>query len=59
MVVSGFGPGSDRLRDIEASARAEISIGRGSFPAAFRVVSVDEAPAVLADDERRTAWLLP
>ncbi len=31
MVVSGFGPGSDWLRNIRSDGRAEISTGRESF----------------------------
>jgi deazaflavin-dependent oxidoreductase (nitroreductase family) len=59
MVVSGFGPGSDWFRNIKANARAEISIGRESFPASFRVLSVDEATAVLADYEWRNRLAAP
>ncbi|MGA8044630.1 MAG: nitroreductase family deazaflavin-dependent oxidoreductase [Dermatophilaceae bacterium] len=59
MVVSGFGPGSDWLRNIQANGSAEISIGRESFPASFRMVPVDEATAILADYERRNRLAAP
>lgn len=59
MVVSGFGPGSDWLRNIRANGRAEVSTGRESFTAAFRVVPVDDAIAVLADYERRNRVAAP
>jgi deazaflavin-dependent oxidoreductase (nitroreductase family) len=59
MVVSGFGPGSDWLRNIRANGRAEISIGRESFAASFRMVPVDEATTVLGDYERRNRHAAP
>lgn len=59
MVVSGFGPGSDWLRNIQANGRVEISIGRESFPASFRMVPVEEATTVLADFERRNRVAAP
>ncbi|MFN2345968.1 MAG: nitroreductase family deazaflavin-dependent oxidoreductase [Dermatophilaceae bacterium] len=59
MVVSGFGPGSDWLRNIRANGRAEISIGRESFPASFRMAPVEEATEILADYERRNRLAAP
>ena len=38
MVVSGFGPGSDWLRNIRSNGASEISTGRESFDASFRLV---------------------
>jgi len=32
-VMSGFGPGADWLRNVQANGRAEVSIGRSSFTA--------------------------
>src|SRR5665811_1543615 len=51
-VLSGFGHGSDWLRNIQANGRAEVSIGRSSFTATYRVVPVEEAMAVFAAYER-------
>lgn len=59
MVVSGFGPRADWLRNLQANGRAEISIGRDSYPASFRTVPSDEATAVFADYERRNRWAAP
>ncbi len=59
MVVSGFGRGSDWLCNIQANGRAEISIGRDSFPASFRMVPVDEATRILADYEWRNRLAAP
>ena len=58
-VMSGFGPGSDWLRNLQANGRAEISIGRESFPASFRMVPVDEAVRIIADYERRNRLAAP
>ncbi len=59
MVVSGFGPRSDWLRNIQANGRAEISIGRESFAASFRMAPAEEAITVLADYERRNRLAAP
>lgn len=59
VVVSGFGPGSDWLRNIRANGRAEITIGRDSFPASCRMVPLEEATGILADYERRNRLAAP
>ena len=59
MVVSGLGPSSDWLRNIQANGRAEISIGRESFPASFRMAPIDEAMRIFADYERRNRLAAP
>jgi len=58
-VVSGFGPGSDWLRNIQANGQAEITIGRTSFPASFRMVPVEEATRILDGYERRNRLAAP
>ena len=58
-VMSGFGHGSDWLRNIQANGRAEVNIGRSSFPATYRVVPIEEAIAVFADYERRNRFAAP
>lgn len=58
-VLSGFGHGSDWLRNIQANGRGEVSIGRSSFPATYRVVPIEEAIAVFADYERRNRFAAP
>ena len=42
-IMSGFGPGADWLRNVQANGRAEVSIGRSSFTATHRMVRVEEA----------------
>lgn len=59
MVMSGFGRGADWLRNIQANGRAEVSIGRTSFRATYRMVPVEEALAVFADYERRNRFAAP
>lgn len=51
--------GSDWLRNIQANGQAEISIGRDSFLASFRMVPVEEATRILADYERRNRLAAP
>lgn len=58
-VMSGFGPRADWLRNVQANGRAEVSIGRSSFQATFRMVSIDEAMAAFAAYERRNRLAAP
>lgn len=58
-VISGFGPEADWLRNVLANGRAEVSIGRSSFPATCRVLPIEEAVAVFADYERRNRLAAP
>jgi deazaflavin-dependent oxidoreductase (nitroreductase family) len=58
-VVSGFGPRADWLRNLEAAGRAELDFGHGPRPAAYRILSVDEAAAAYADYERRNRLIRP
>jgi deazaflavin-dependent oxidoreductase (nitroreductase family) len=58
-VVSGFGPRADWLRNLEAAGRAELDFGRGPRPAAYRILSVDDAVAVYAEYERRNRLIRP
>jgi deazaflavin-dependent oxidoreductase (nitroreductase family) len=59
VVVSGFGPDADWLRNIESGGPAEITVGRSCAPAEHRRLEVDEAAAVLADYERRNRAIRP
>ncbi|MEP7191824.1 MAG: nitroreductase family deazaflavin-dependent oxidoreductase [Actinomycetota bacterium] len=58
-VLSGFGPGADWLRNVQANDQAEISIGRSSFTATHRMVPVEEAMATFAAYERRNRLVSP
>ena len=58
-VMSGFGPGADWLRNVQANGRAEVSIGRSCFTATHRVIPVEEAMAVFAAYERRNRLVSP
>ncbi len=53
VVMSGFGRGSDWLRNIEANHQEEVTIGSQHFVAAHRFLGEDEALAVLRGYERR------
>ena len=57
--MSGFGPGADWLRNVQANGRAEVSIGRSSFTATHRMVRVEEAMAVFAAYQRRNRLVSP
>jgi deazaflavin-dependent oxidoreductase (nitroreductase family) len=58
-VMSGFEPGADWLRNVQANDQAEISVGRSSFTATHRMVPVEEAVAVFAAYERRNRLASP
>jgi deazaflavin-dependent oxidoreductase (nitroreductase family) len=58
-VMSGFGPGADWLRNVQANGQAEVSIGRSSFTATHRTFPVEEAMAVFAAYERRNRLASP
>jgi deazaflavin-dependent oxidoreductase (nitroreductase family) len=58
-VMSGFGPGADWLRNVQANGRAEVSLGRTWFTATHRMVRVEEAMAVFAAYERRNRLASP
>lgn len=58
-VVRGFGPGTDWFRNLEANGRAEVSIARQRYLAEHRILSADEAVAVLAAYERRNRLIAP
>ena len=53
VVMSGFGRGSDWLRNIEANHQEEVTIGSQHFVATHRFLGEDEAVAVVSGYERR------
>ena len=53
VVMSGFGRGSNWLRNIEANHREEVTIGSQHFVAAHRFLSEDEAINVVRGYEQR------
>ncbi len=57
--MSGFGPGADWLRNIEANGQLEVSIGRSTFPATYRLLEVEESVRVFAEYERRNIVVRP
>lgn len=59
VVVAGFGPRSDWLRNIEAGGPLEVTVGRSRFGAAHRRLDFAEAESVLADYERRNRMITP
>jgi deazaflavin-dependent oxidoreductase (nitroreductase family) len=58
-VVSGFGPRSDWLRNLDAGSPATVTVGRRCFPAEHRRLNEAEAVAVIADYERRNRLIRP
>ncbi len=59
IVMSGFGPGAQWLRNVDAGGGAEIQIGRERWSARMRRLATEEAVAVLADYERRNRLIAP
>jgi deazaflavin-dependent oxidoreductase (nitroreductase family) len=60
VVMSGWGRGANWFRNVEAGGAVEIAIGRERWPRPeHRVLSDDEAAAVLAGYERRNRLAAP
>jgi deazaflavin-dependent oxidoreductase (nitroreductase family) len=57
IVMSGFGPGAQWLRNLEAGGDPEVTIARRHFAADYRLLGVDEATRVLTGYLRRH-WLI-
>jgi len=58
-VVSGFGPRSDWLRNLDAGGPPTVTVGRLFFPTDHRRLNKAEALVVLADYERRNRLIRP
>jgi deazaflavin-dependent oxidoreductase (nitroreductase family) len=59
VVISGFGPRADWLRNLDAGGPAGVTVGRVTFAAQHHVLEADTAVAVLADYERRNRLARP
>jgi deazaflavin-dependent oxidoreductase (nitroreductase family) len=59
VVMSGFGPHSDWLRNIEANPDEEVTIGAKRFSASHRFLGEEEAVKVLEGYERRNWFMAP
>lgn len=59
IVISGFGPNADWLRNIEAGGPVRITIGMATFAALPRRLRPDEAEQMLSDYERRNRFIGP
>jgi deazaflavin-dependent oxidoreductase (nitroreductase family) len=59
VVVSGFGPRADWLRNLEAGGPAAVRVGRSTFAVRHQVLDPDTAVAVLAEYERRNRFARP
>ena len=57
VVVNGFGPDSDWLRNIEAKQGEEVMVGSRHFNATHRFLGADEAVGVIQDYERRNRFM--
>ena len=58
-VISGFGQSADWLRNLQAGGPVWVDFGHGPRPAAYRVLSVEEAEEAYADYERRNRLIGP
>lgn len=57
VVISGFGPTADWLRNIAAAPTPEVVLGSRRFTATYRILGADEAVRVIERYERRH-WLI-
>lgn len=59
VVVAGYGRSADWYRNVLAAGGAELDFGHGARPAAYRVLSVDEAADTYRAYERRNRLIRP
>jgi deazaflavin-dependent oxidoreductase (nitroreductase family) len=59
VVANGFGPDSDWIRDIQAKADEEVTVGRQHFAASHRFLGEDEAVMVIERYEHRNRFIAP
>jgi hypothetical protein len=59
IVMSGSGPTTHWLRNIQANNELEVSIGHTFFAGTYRLLAPQEAIGVLADYERRNVLVRP
>jgi deazaflavin-dependent oxidoreductase (nitroreductase family) len=59
VVVNGFGPDSDWVRNIEAKPGEEVTIGSQHFVASHRLIGEEEATRVIQNYERRNRFIAP
>ena len=59
VVMSGFGPKAEWLRNIEATSDIEITSGADRFVASYRFLGEEEAMNVVAGYEQRNRWIGP
>jgi deazaflavin-dependent oxidoreductase (nitroreductase family) len=59
VVVNGFGPNSDWVRNIEAKPDEEVTVGSQHFAASHRFLSEEEAMTVIEDYEHRNRFIAP
>jgi len=59
VVVNGFGPDSDWLRNIEANPGEEVTVGGQHFAASHRFLGEEEAMRVIQSYERRNRFIAP
>ena len=58
-MVAGYGHEADWVRNVLAGGPVEVDLGRGASPAAYRLLSIEEATQVYAAYERRYRLVLP
>jgi deazaflavin-dependent oxidoreductase (nitroreductase family) len=59
IVANGFGPDSDWIRNIQAKADEEVTVGRRHFAASHRFLGEHEAVMVIERYEHRNRFIAP
>ena len=59
MVVNGFGPASDWVRNIEEKSGEEVAVGSLHFVASHRFLGQEEAAGVIQAYEYRNRFITP
>ena len=59
VVMAGYGPRADWVRNIETAGAARLDFGHGPRRAAYRVLGLDEAVETFTDYERRHRLIRP
>jgi deazaflavin-dependent oxidoreductase (nitroreductase family) len=59
VVVNGFGPNCDWLRNIEANPGEEVTVGSNHFLASHRFLGEEEARLVIQGFEHRNRFITP
>ena len=59
IVMCAFGTGADWFRNIEATPKLSVRIGRRHFTATYRILAAEEATSVVKGYEQRNQLIAP